>query len=93
MSRVIPSSFQLKQNYPNPLNPSTSIRFDIPNASFVRVSVYDVMGRELENLVNEQLKAGEYMVKWDAARFASGIYFYSIAADGYQTTKKMMLIK
>ncbi len=93
VSGVIPSSFQLKQNYPNPFNPSTSIRFDIPNASFVRVSVYDVMGRELENLVNEQLKAGEYMVKWDAARFASGIYFYSIAADGYQTTKKMMLIK
>lgn len=93
ISGVIPSSFSIKQNYPNPFNPSTSIRFDVPNSSFVRVSVYDVMGREIENLVNEQLKAGEYMVKWDAARFASGIYFYSIAADGYQSTKKMMLIK
>ncbi len=93
VSGIIPSSFQLRQNYPNPFNPSTSIRFDIPNSSSVRVSVYDVMGREIENLVNEQLKAGEYMVKWDAARFASGIYFYSIAADGYQTTKKMILMK
>ncbi len=93
ISGVIPSTFSIKQNYPNPFNPSTSIRFDVPNSSFVRVSVYDVMGREIENLVNEQLKAGEYMVKWDAARFSSGIYFYSIAADGYQSTKKMMLIK
>ena len=51
------------------------------------------MGRVVENLVNEQLRAGEYMVKWDAARFSSGIYFYSIATDGYQITKKMILTK
>lgn len=93
ISSNIPARFNLSQNYPNPFNPVTSIRFDIPKASFVKVSVYDVMGRELSNLVNEQLKAGEYMVKWDAARFSSGIYFYSIAADGYQTTKKMILAK
>lgn len=93
ISTIIPRAFQLNQNYPNPFNPATSIRFDIPKLSFVKVSVFDVLGREVENLVNEQLKAGEYMVKWDAARFSSGIYFYSIATDGYQTTKKMILAK
>ncbi len=93
ISSNIPAKFNLSQNYPNPFNPVTSIRFDIPKASFVKVSVYDVMGREISNLVNEQLKAGEYMVKWDAARYSSGIYFYSIATDGYQTTKKMILAK
>ena len=51
------------------------------------------MGREVENLVNEQLMAGEYMVKWDAVKYSSGIYFYSIATDGYQSTKKMILTK
>lgn len=89
----IPSKFTLSQNYPNPFNPITSIRFDIPKASFVQVTVYDVMGREIENLVKEQLKAGEYMVKWDAIRFSSGIYFYSITADGFRSTKKMILTK
>ncbi|NOS84142.1 MAG: T9SS type A sorting domain-containing protein [Ignavibacteria bacterium] len=93
ISSNIPAKFNLSQNYPNPFNPVTSIRFDIAKSSFVNVTVYDVMGREVENLVNEQLKAGEYMVKWDAVRFSSGIYFYSIATDGYQTTKKMILTK
>ncbi|HMQ79085.1 MAG TPA: T9SS type A sorting domain-containing protein [Ignavibacteria bacterium] len=93
ISSNIPSKFTLSQNYPNPFNPITSIRFDIPKASFVQVTVYDVMGREIENLVKEQLKAGEYMVKWDAIRFSSGIYFYSITADGFRSTKKMILTK
>lgn len=93
ISTIIPSGFNLNQNYPNPFNPVTSIRFDIPKVSFVQVTVHDVMGRVVENLVNEQLRAGEYMVKWDAVRFSSGIYFYSIAADGYQITKKMILTK
>ncbi len=93
ISTIIPKSFQLKQNYPNPFNPVTSIRFDVPRSSFVKVSVYDIMGREVENLVNEQLSAGEYMVKWDAIKYSSGIYFYSIATDGYQSTKKMILTK
>jgi hypothetical protein len=93
ISTIIPKSFTLLQNYPNPFNPVTNIRFDVPRSSFVRISVYDVMGREVENLVNEQLMAGEYMVKWDAVKYSSGIYFYSIATDGYQSTKKMILTK
>lgn len=93
ISTIIPQSFQLNQNYPNPFNPETSIRFDIPKQSFVNISVYDILGRKVENLVNEQLKAGEYIVKWDAAKYSSGIYFYSIATDGYQSTKKMILAK
>jgi len=93
ISANIPKQFILKQNYPNPFNPVTSIRFDVPKSSFVKISVYDVMGREVENLVNQQLKAGEYLAKWDAVKFSSGIYFYSIAADGYQITNKMILTK
>lgn len=93
ISGNIPANYSIKQNFPNPFNPTTNIRFDIPKSSFVKISVYDVMGRELENLVNTQLKAGEYMVKWDAARYSSGIYFYSINTDGYNITKKMMLVK
>jgi len=93
ISSNIPASFKLDQNYPNPFNPVTSIRFDVPKSSFVKISVYDVMGREVENLVNQQLKAGEYLAAWDAARYSSGVYFYSIAADGYQITKKMILAK
>lgn len=93
ISANIPAAFKLSQNFPNPFNPVTSIRFDVPKSSFVKISVYDVMGREVENLVNQQLKAGEYLVKWDAVKFSSGIYFYSIAADGYQITNKMILTK
>lgn len=93
ISTLIPESFELKQNYPNPFNPVTNIRFDVPRSSYVKVSVYDVMGREVERLVNEQLMAGEYLVKWDAVKYSSGIYFYSIATDGYQSTKKMILTK
>jgi len=93
ISSNIPASFKLDQNYPNPFNPVTSIRFDVPKSSFVKISVFDVMGREVENLVNQQLKAGEYLAAWDAARYSSGVYFYSIAADGYQITKKMILAK
>lgn len=93
ISTNIPAKFSLNQNYPNPFNPVTSIRFDVPKSTFVKITIFDVLGREIENLVSERLKAGEYMVKWDAARFSSGIYFYSIATDGYQTTKKMILTK
>lgn len=93
ISGIVPVKYELQQNYPNPFNPTTNIRLDVPKQSFVRVTVYDVLGREVENLVNQQLKAGAYMIKWDAARYSSGIYFYSIATDGYQITKKMILAK
>lgn len=93
ISGIIPLSFALKQNYPNPFNPATTIRFDISKSSFVTVSVFDVTGRELEVLASENVKAGEYRVVWDASKYSSGIYFYTLTAGDFRQTKKMMLIK
>lgn len=89
----IPSKYVLSQNYPNPFNPSTTIRFDIPKQTFVKVAVYDVMGREVEVLANQEVHAGEYKVTWNASNQASGIYFYTIISADYSQTKKMMLVK
>ncbi|MCC6864784.1 MAG: T9SS type A sorting domain-containing protein [Ignavibacteria bacterium] len=93
VSNQVPLNYNIQQNYPNPFNPVTSIRFDIPKSSFVKISVYDILGREIENLVNGTLTAGEYKVNWNASGFASGIYFYSISANGYSKTMKMILTK
>lgn len=93
ISTQIPNNFVLSQNYPNPFNPSTTVRFDIPKESFVKVGIFNVMGQEVETLVNEDVKAGQYKVTWDASRYASGIYFYKLIASGYVETKKMILIK
>lgn len=90
---AIPSSYRLSQNYPNPFNPSTSIRFEIPKSSFVKISVYDVTGREIDVIANERLQQGIYEKKWDASRFSSGVYFYKITAGDFTETKKMMLVK
>ncbi len=93
ISNIVPSSFALMQNYPNPFNPNTTIRFDIAKSSFVKITVYDLTGRQLEVLAAENLKAGEYEVKWDAAKYSSGVYFYSIVTDNFVQTKKMILTK
>jgi hypothetical protein len=93
ISSNVPSSFALMQNYPNPFNPATTIRFDIAKSSFVKIMVYDITGRELEVLASENLRAGEYEVKWDAAKYSSGVYFYSIITDNFVQTKKMILTK
>jgi hypothetical protein len=92
-SSAVPDNYSLYQNYPNPFNPSTSIKFDIPKQSLVRISVYDVIGREVETLVNKDLFSGEYSVDWNASAFPSGVYFYRINAGQYTEIKKMMLIK
>ena len=92
-SSVSPENYNLYQNFPNPFNPSTSIKFDIPKKSFVRVSVYDAIGREVAALVNNDLSPGEYSVDWNAAAFPSGVYFYRINTGQYTEIKKMMLIK
>jgi hypothetical protein len=93
ISGNVPVSFSLLQNYPNPFNPSTTIRFDISKSSYVTVSVFDVTGRELEVLAAENVKAGEYRVVWDASKYSSGIYFYTLSAGEFRQTKKMILIK
>ncbi len=88
-----PTDFQLEQNYPNPFNPSTTITYQLPTASNVSLKIFDVLGREVATLVNERQNAGQYQVRFDATRLASGMYFYRLQAGGYIETKKMMLVK
>ncbi len=92
ISSEIPASYKLYQNYPNPFNPVTSIRFDIPNNEQVTMKIYDLLGKEVFSL-NEYKHAGSYEVKFDGSNLASGMYFYSLEANGFKDVKKMMLIK
>ena len=80
--------FQLHENYPNPFNPSTTIRYELPKASIVRLSVYDILGREVSVLVNERKNAGAYQVKFDAAGLASGLYLYRLTAGSFVQTRR-----
>jgi len=93
ISSQIPASFSLKQNYPNPFNPSTLIKFDVPRSSFVKITIYDIVGRVVSVLVNQQLNAGQYETEWNAADYSSGIYFYRIEAAGFVESKKMAFVK
>ena len=89
----IPNVFKLYNNYPNPFNPSTKIRFDLPNSSFAKLVIYDALGREQETLVNEQLNTGTYEAVWTADRFSSGIYYYKLTTGEFSQTNKMILLK
>ncbi len=89
----IVEQFSLSNNYPNPFNPSTKIQYSIPTNEFVSLKVYDVIGREVTTLVNQQQAAGVYDVKFNASNLTSGIYFYRIDAGSFAEVKKMMLIK
>jgi hypothetical protein len=93
ISSEVPSAYSLFQNYPNPFNPSTNIKFAIPISSNVKLGVYDITGKELGLLVNEQLKAGTYQTNWNALNYPSGVYFYRFSAGEYSETKRMVLVK
>ena len=93
ISTEIPENFSLSQNYPNPFNPSTKIRYDLPKNGFVKLVVFDELGREIEALVNEEQTAGTYEATFNATQYASGIYFYKLQTDNFSETKKMLLIK
>lgn len=88
-----PISFSLNQNYPNPFNPTTKISYQIPELSFVSLKVYDVLGSEVAELVNEENPAGSYQIEFDATSLSSSIYFYRLQAGTYVKTKKMVLMK
>lgn|GEM_PF-421736 len=90
---VIADNYMLMNNYPNPFNPSTNISYIIPEAGKVTLDVYDVLGRQVESLVNEYQERGSYTVRFNASNLASGVYFYRITAGKYVETKRMLLMK
>ncbi len=89
----LPKTFKLNQNYPNPFNPSTVISYSLPTNSFVSIKVYDIIGREVATLVNNNMTAGNHQITFDAAGLTSGVYLYQIRAGNFVQTKKMILLK
>ncbi|MEO8512077.1 MAG: T9SS type A sorting domain-containing protein [Ignavibacteria bacterium] len=97
ISNVVPKSFSLQQNYPNPFNPSTKISFNVASNGFAKLVIFDVLGREVASLVNENLKAGEYAVNFNASNLPSGVYLYRLTLSGdkasFTSTKRLILVK
>ena len=89
----LPAQIKLHQNYPNPFNPLTNIDFTLPDASHVKLIIYNTVGQKVSTLVNRKMPAGTHSVRWDASRFTSGIYFYRLKANGIQKSRKMLLVK
>lgn len=87
------NSYSLSQNYPNPFNPSTKISYNVGEPGLVQMKVYNILGVEVATLVNEQKIAGNYTVEFEAARFSSGVYLYSISVNNFSQTRKMILEK
>ena len=89
----VPKTFSLVQNYPNPFNPKTIINYQLPKSEQVRLVIYDILGKEVNVLVNEKQNTGYYQVEWDGTNYAFGIYFYKIYAGEFSSVKKMILLK
>lgn len=92
-NNTIPGQFTLQQNFPNPFNPSTKITYSIPKANFITIRIYDMIGREVQLLVNEFQNRGTYTINFDAEKLSSGIYLYKLQAGKFSTTKKMLLVR
>ena len=93
ISSEIPSGFSLEQNYPNPFNPVTNIKFSIPKSGAVTLKVFDVSGREVSQLIKENMSAGSYNYDFNASHLSSGVYFYRLETEGFTDIRKMMLVK
>lgn len=89
----ISAVYSISQNYPNPFNPITSIKFDLPESGFVELVIYDINGREITKLVQQQMNAGSYSEDWDASNYASGVYFYTLKSRDFTLTRKLVLLK
>ena len=89
----LPREFALSQNYPNPFNPQTTVKFALPKDSHVKIEIFDLLGRKVTTLVNEDKEAGVHEVIWNADKAASGIYFYRMEAEGFTMTNKMLLLR
>jgi hypothetical protein len=88
-----PNSFALEQNYPNPFNPTSTIKYHIPVSSFVKLSVFDILGHKIAIIVNEEKEVGNYVISFDASGLSPGVYFYHIQAGKFQETRKLVLLK
>ena len=93
ISNEIPGNFALYQNYPNPFNPATNLRFRISDFGFVQFKIFNVQGKEIETLINENLLPGKYEITFDGSNLSSGVYYYQLTAGGYKDVKKMVLVK
>ena len=89
----MPTDYSLTQNFPNPFNPTTKIRYSVPQSSNVIIKVFDILGNEIETLVNEEKQTGTYEIIWYAENLPSGVYFYQLKAGDFVETKKMLLLK
>jgi len=89
----IPDKYALFNNYPNPFNPTTNIKFDLPENTIVSLKIFDISGREVASLLNSKLQAGTYTYLWNASTVSSGIYFYELSTPGFRQVKRMVLIK
>ena len=89
----IPTVYELCQNFPNPFNPSTTIKYSLPKASKVKLALFNLLGEEVATLVNEEKVAGKYEVEFSASKLPSGVYFYQLKAGEFIAVKKMILLK
>lgn len=92
-SEAVPTSFALAQNHPNPFNPSTSISFTVPQSGIAKVTVFDLLGRQVATLLDAPVSAGQHQVQFNGSSIPSGVYFYRLEADGFTATRKMLLVK
>jgi hypothetical protein len=93
VSQTIPDKPYLSANYPNPFNPTTKINYSIPEKSFVKLTIYNILGEEVARIVNEEKQPGEYTVNFNGGNLSSGAYFYKLSVGSFTETKKMLLIK
>ncbi len=92
-NNTIVKDYKLEQNYPNPFNPTTNIRYELPKSGFVKIIVFDALGKEIKTIVNEKQSAGTYNLTFDGSNLPSGVYFYRLRAGDYVETKKLVLLK
>jgi hypothetical protein len=90
---MIPEDFKLLQNYPNPFNPSTTLSYELSNDSYVDLSIFDLKGKKITSLINDNRSAGTHSIRFNAADLPAGVYFYRLQAGNWADTKKMLLIK
>jgi hypothetical protein len=90
---IVPQTFLLNQNFPNPFNPSTKINYSVPHTIFLTLKIFDILGREVAILINEEKHAGRYELEFDGANLPSGVYFYQLQAGDFVETKKMVLLR